>query len=523
MTGADRRIVWVLAILAVPLAAMLAQSAAPPKAPAAARRAYQRAQKAEDKKRIEEARQGYEAAIALFPDYEEAWCSLGLLQAEHAEFAAAMRSFRQAIRSDPRGICPYLPLAMLEHDAKDWNALVEVTDRMLRLDSIDYPLAYFLKAAGHYNLGEYEEAEQAARAAQALDNRSFPQTWELLGWLSVRERTDVAAMGHFEQYLESMPGGAGVPAVRRVLARLMEVHPEVPREAFTGPVFTADANLALLQFRITPKPGELIRPLGSGDAEIQEDGVPQKTGFYEAGRSYESSIPVEILLLLDRSDSITALRTLDPYVFHENILDEYENVSIGIYAFSDDFVRLTKPTRDARTLKRALDAVQLVRPGFTPLFRSIERTIRDAAEGRTGVIRLLVVFSDGFSYDRLGDQLASGAAARAARELGVAIYPVLLVNSYYDAYPGFLAEGGRSLLDYSKLAEQTGGQSFVRPMNDLVLPVILRALAKDVLAHTHVAGYYTNKSDKPKRHEAQVVLRRPDMGQLKGGSRVVVH
>ncbi len=53
----------------------------------------------------------------------------------------------RAIGSDPKDICPYLPLAMLERGAGDWNALVEVTDRMLRLDSIDYLLAHVLNAA----------------------------------------------------------------------------------------------------------------------------------------------------------------------------------------------------------------------------------------------------------------------------------------------------------------------------------------------------------------------------------------
>jgi len=102
---------------------------------------------------------------------------------------------------------------------------------------------------------------------------------------------------------------------------------------------------------------------------------------------------------------------------------------------------------------------------------------------------------------------------------------VLLANSFYEAAsPGF-AMGNivPSIEHYEHLAEETGGRVFDRIESDMTLPVILKTLAKQVLAYTHVAGYYTDTSDKPRLHEAQVVLRNPNMGKLTGGSRIVVH
>jgi len=533
-TNVNSRFVLLTALALFVYAVALAQSSPAFKPPSAARKVYERAHKAENKKRIEEARHGYEAAIALFPDYEEAWCSLGLLHAEHDEFAAAMHSFRQAIRSDPKGICPYLPLAMLQHGAGDWNALVETTDRMLRLDSIDYPLAHLLKAAGHYNLGEYDEAEKAARSAEALDNRSFPKIWEVLGWTSTVKHNDVAAISQFQEYMKSMPDDPGAPVVRRALGHLMERHPDIPREASSKPVFRADANLALLQFQLTPKRGQLTRQLAPEDIEIREDGVAQKAKLFEAGRSYQSSIPVEITLLFDYSDSIVVPGTLDPYVFHASILDEFENVSIAIYGFSADLNRTTKPTRNARTLQKAMDAVQTLPAQNTRLFGAIRDVVRDAAEGRSGVIRMIVVFSDGVSAGQgfcganscdLDDSLVYGAAADVARKFGISIYPVVLVNSYYaNASPRYmLLEGNPSIQHYINLAETTGGRSFIRNQTDSVIPDILKTLAKEVLANTYVAGYYTTTSEKPKEHEAKVLLRNQGIGQLTGGSRIVVY
>src|SRR4051812_25305507 len=100
------------ALLAAPLllsaAALLAQAPAPRNPPRAARQALSRAGEAEGKKQVPEARRYYESAVALYPDYAEAWCGLGLLQAGQDEFAAAIRSFRRALSSDPKQICPYL-------------------------------------------------------------------------------------------------------------------------------------------------------------------------------------------------------------------------------------------------------------------------------------------------------------------------------------------------------------------------------------------------------------------------------
>jgi tetratricopeptide (TPR) repeat protein len=494
------------ALAALTLAGLLAQQGQPPKPPSAARNAYQNAEKAWRKKQMAQARSGYETALAIYPDYGAAWCALGAMQAQDGEFAAARRSFHQAIRSDPKAICPYLPLAMLEHEARDWSALLEVTDRLLRLDSIDYPIAHLLKAAAHYNLGEYAEAEKAAREAQALDSRNFPKIWEVLGWASVKRGNDVTAMAQFEKYLESAPLDANTAIVRAALTRLAARHPEIPKEEWASPTFRVEANLAQVQFQVTPKRGQLLQALQPEDVEIREDGVPQVTRLFEVGRSYQTGVPVEIWLLFDCSGSMISIGALDPYVFHTGLLDEYENVSIAMAGFSEDWVRFTKPTRDARTLNKAMQAVLAMPHQGTRLYRAIRETVLDAAEGRPGAIRMVVIFSDGGSSP-VDDP--PELALRAAQEHGVALYPIAVGSG-----------GGPR---FAKLGPETGGQGFLRPASDFVIPYLLKFLAKDVIQYTYVAGYSPDSSDKGTPHEAQVVLLNESIGQLSGGKRIVVH
>ena len=231
-----------------------------------------------------------------------------------------------------------------------------------------------------------------------------------------------------------------------------------------------------------PKRGELVKPLRPEDVEIREDGVPQKTKLFKVGRSYQSGIPVEISLLFDCSGSVVSPGTLDPYVFHESILDEYENVSIAVYAFSDD-----------RTWRRHPDGGGL-----------LVRHLRHAGGGRLIGLRFC---------GRCGAQAGHRHLPRADSQL-LLRWCVARVH---------VSENIPSIGDYERLAEQTGGRSFAGVQSDMTLQLILRMLAKEVLAYTHIAGYYPNASEKPKSHDAEVVLLNPSAGQLNGGRRTVVH
>jgi VWFA-related protein len=351
-------------------------------------------------------------------------------------------------------------------------------------------------------------------------------------------------MSQFEKYLSAPPLDADTEVVRRTLARLAARHPEIAKETLSFPAFRVDANLALVQFQIFPKSGRPVSRLAPEDIEIREDGIPQKTTLFEAARDYRAGVPIEISLLFDCSASIQSIGALDPYVFHTSLLDEYESASIAIYTFSDEVHRITKPTRDARALRKAMDAVLATPPAdektttaSTRLFGSIRDTVIDAAEGRLGVVRLVIIFSDGISVSEQHQDEGVWAAARgAARKNGVALYPVLLEfptgNPVLAGMPAGTPVNTRYMLDhaspsmqhFSDLGPETGGQRFTRiGATDSVLPDILKSLAQQVLRYTYVAGYYPDPSDKGKRHEAQVVLLNRNKGALSGGGRIVDH
>jgi len=282
--------------------------------------------------------------------------------------------------------------------------------------------------------------------------------------------------------------------------------------------FHVDSKLALVRFQVSPKRGEFITDLHPEDIEIREDGVPQPIALFEGGRFYPRRLPVELALLFDCSASVQEAGKLNPHVFQRGLLEEYENASLAIYAFSDKLVRLTGATRTQAELSAALETVGKFPAGKTPLFEYITATMREMAVGGRDALRILVVFSDGEST-RPGDEWLDQQAITVAKELGVAIYPVLLSR------PGAAATMERQIVSVQKfmdLAKATSGEATVTLTSDEVLPRVLRSVASRV-QFEYVAGYYPPAGVMRKQHEVQVVWKARARGEIVGGTKVVVH
>ncbi|MGD1094379.1 MAG: VWA domain-containing protein [Bryobacteraceae bacterium] len=290
--------------------------------------------------------------------------------------------------------------------------------------------------------------------------------------------------------------------------------------------FQVGTNLALVRFRFHPKRGVLIQDLRPEDIELREDGVAQKIAVFEGGRFDTDSVPVEISLLFDCSASVVRIGALNPHVFSEKLLDEFPNVSIAIYGFSDSLVRFSGPTRDPEALRKAMDQVRSTPPGNTALFGSIAETVHDAATTGVNVVRMLVIFSDGQSTSANDvDQVV--AATRLANQSGTALFPVMIgelpmadKEVRLTRYP--IAS---SISDFLKLAPSTGGKilaGFTEGGGGPSLPFVLKSLANEIRSD-YVAGFYLPRSGEQKPHKIEVVLRSKDRGRLDGANRIIVH
>src|ERR1035441_6134060 len=196
-------------------------------APKDAKKAFDKAQEVTRKNKQAEALQNYQKAVQIFPQYAAAWYEMGRLQAAIHKVDEARQSFNAAIKADPKYLSPYLQLSSLAESSENWPDLAEVTARLIALDPIDYPEAYFYGALSNYHTRKLDVAEQFARDSLKADvDHHFPQTYQLLASILVGRNQPVAAVEQLETYLKLFPRAEDVVTVQGNLVLLRNSLPK---------------------------------------------------------------------------------------------------------------------------------------------------------------------------------------------------------------------------------------------------------------------------------------------------------
>ena len=316
---------------------------------------------------------------------------------------------------------------------------------------------------------------------------------------------------------------------------------QAPPAATTAP----NTNLALLRFQVAPQKGQPVNDLRPEDIEIRVDGVPQKVAFFQGGKLYPRTIPIELAVLFDCTSTALSVGTLSPRLFHEGILDEFPNASIAVYGFNNGLSRFAALTRDQGELNKALNAPMFVHPLSTFLLDHISRVALDAASTAGPAVRILAVFSDGRSdvgsTSATAEQERYQRAVGIAQENGITAYPVLLIAplavqtittppspprtstvegpqfSPPDTTPALRAVG-----NFTNLGAATGGKRFEVLTGGNMLPNILKWIAEQI-RDDYVAGFQAPTSAEKRRRKAEVLMRNKNRGRINGGTHTLVY
>lgn len=190
-------------------------------APKDARKAFDRGMQAVKKNKPEDAGKEFAKAVELYPSYAEAWFELGRIQGGRGQNEEARQSYNASIKADPKFVGPYVQLAILSMQSKNWPELQDLTDRGMRLDSFDYPQLFLFNAVANYNLHKFDLAERSLKQAIRLDTQHrFPDIQHLMGLVLVVKKDYTGAAEQFREFLKMVPDSADAPKVR---AQLSEV------------------------------------------------------------------------------------------------------------------------------------------------------------------------------------------------------------------------------------------------------------------------------------------------------------
>ena len=298
-----------------------------------------------------------------------------------------------------------------------------------------------------------------------------------------------------------------------------------PLAAQDAPVFRAETRLSTVAFHVGQK-GFYVEKLKASDFELLEDGKPRTITFFEGGDARDRTVPVELILLIDRSGSVVNAGMLQPLVFQDRVIRGLPNVSLSVYAFTSNLRRYASPTRDSAALAAAFDAIKAGgqggesipvelppkrkgEKGGTWIYESVIAAARDAAKGPASVSRLMLVFSDGLSTTTS----AAGDAAPLCQELGIPVYAVALghakvlasvarnqprtASKHPKAGTGLAnAEAKEAKVeDYLKLGPLTGGMPFDLP--EITLDLMQKLLDGVVgeIRTEYIAGFVPDSSE----------------------------
>ncbi len=190
-------------------------------APKDARKAYEKGREAARKKKFDEALKHFQKAVQLYPQYAAAWYELGFIHQQQNRKEQAREAYAKSLEADAKYTKPYLQLALLAAQDRNWQEVADTTDRLLRLDAFDYPQAYFFNSVANFNLRKLDAAERSVREGLKLDTQNrIPKMKHLLGVILANKQDYVGAAEQLRAYLPHAANEQEAELVRKQLAEV---------------------------------------------------------------------------------------------------------------------------------------------------------------------------------------------------------------------------------------------------------------------------------------------------------------
>src|SRR5205814_8938157 len=177
-------------------------------APKDAKKAYDKGRDLLKKKKAPEAEKELEKAVQIYPKYSTAWFELGRIKESQNDVEGARKAYGQALAADPKFLNPYRQLAVISVKEQKWQDVADTISRLIKLDPVDFPDAFFYNSVANYYLKNYDEAEKSVREAQKLDSQNrMPKSTQLLGIILAEKQDYAGAAEQIKKYLTCLPAG----------------------------------------------------------------------------------------------------------------------------------------------------------------------------------------------------------------------------------------------------------------------------------------------------------------------------
>jgi tetratricopeptide (TPR) repeat protein len=193
-------------------------------APKDAVKAFDKGREAMKKEKWVEARKQLEKAVEGYPKYAAAWYELGQTLEHLKDPPGARKAYQQACSADQRYLPPYIQLAAIAVQERDWGEVVARTDQVVKLDPLNFPSIYIYNSVGQFNVQNMDAAEKSIREALKLDTaHRFPDANRLLGVILARRGDLEGAAESLKAYLKLAPNAPEAQRAKDQLAKIEQL------------------------------------------------------------------------------------------------------------------------------------------------------------------------------------------------------------------------------------------------------------------------------------------------------------
>lgn len=190
-------------------------------APKDSKKAYDKARELLKKNKMDEAKAQFEKAVEGYPKYAVAWFELGRIHEIQGKSEEANKAYNEALKADSKLIMPYERLAALAIREQKWQDAADISERMIRLNPVDFPSAFFYNALANLNLKNLDVAEKTATELLKLDpQHRVPKGEHLMAVILAQKQDFPGAAQHFKAFLQFAAPGSDVELAKKQLAEV---------------------------------------------------------------------------------------------------------------------------------------------------------------------------------------------------------------------------------------------------------------------------------------------------------------
>jgi len=191
------------------------------RAPREARKLFDKGMDLLHSGKIPAAANSFQKAVTIYPQYADAWLSLGRAQFEMGANDSARVSLQRAVELDPKVPGAWQTLGYIAFNEKKWEDAADYLGHAEQLDPLNSPTPWFYSAVAYYELRRYDRAEKSIRTEIDMDPQFQNHRARYVYGLILIARHDVGeGSDALRSYLATSPDPRDIGSANTVLSRL---------------------------------------------------------------------------------------------------------------------------------------------------------------------------------------------------------------------------------------------------------------------------------------------------------------